>query len=187
MQRFSFQQGAGLATLVMQDILTLCTTSNFGQFTAVASTAIDIPQLRRARLLLELGRNPEAEAALRAYLESPLTGSDPQFINEAAWCLRAFGSPAERERVTADLLRKYPDTYASGVILLMQGREEKAWPLLEKCPPIFLQSLYWEPVFDPVRGTPRFRQLLEKLGCAEQYRVARAAQARLVQDGIDKP
>ena len=52
LQKFAFQQGAGLATLVMQDILTLCTTSNFAQFTAVAAASVDIPQLRRARLLL---------------------------------------------------------------------------------------------------------------------------------------
>ncbi len=138
--------------------------------------------LRRARLLMELGRHGEAEAALRAYLESPLTGSDPQFINEAVWCLQVLGSSTDRERWTAELLQKYPGTYASGVILLMLGQAEKAFPLLERVPPIFLQQIYWEPVFDSVRDTPRFRQLLEKLGCVGQYEVARATQARLLQE-----
>ncbi len=138
--------------------------------------------LRRARLLLELGRKAEAEIALRVYLESPRTGSDPQIANEAVWCLQTIGTPADRERWTAELLRQYPDSFASGVILLMLGREEKAYPLLEKFPTIFWQQLYWEPFFDAVRDTPRFQRLLEKLGCAAEYKVARETQARLLKE-----
>ena len=142
--------------------------------------------LRRARLLLELGRKPEAEVALRAYLESPRTGSDPQIANEAVWCLQVLGSPADRERWTAELLRQYPDSFAGGVILLMLGREAEAYPLLEKFPTIFWQQLYWEPAFDPVRDTPRFQQLLEKLGCAAEYKVARETLGRIQNENAPK-
>lgn len=50
LESFGRQQGAALATLVMQDILSLITTANFSLATAVSSTALDVPQLRKARL-----------------------------------------------------------------------------------------------------------------------------------------
>lgn len=49
---FAYQQGAALATAVLEDIFTLCTTANFGSATAVGSTAIAVADLRKARLLL---------------------------------------------------------------------------------------------------------------------------------------
>lgn len=52
LESFARQQGRALAVAVIQDIFTLLTTSNFTSATAVASTALDVPQLRRARLLL---------------------------------------------------------------------------------------------------------------------------------------
>jgi TolB-like protein/Tfp pilus assembly protein PilF len=156
------------------------------QAAALTPTSAPRHALRRARLLMELGRSAEAEVALLTYLQDPMSGSDPQFINEAVWCLRVIQSPAERERWTAKLLREYPDTYSTGVILLMLGQNEKAFPLLEKAPPIFWQQLYWEQMFDPVRDTPQFRRLLEKIGCAEEYKVARETQARLLAEARTK-
>ena len=107
---------------------------------------------------------------------------DPSQLRASLQCLRALGSPADAERWAADMLRQYPGTYASGVILLQQGQLEKAYALLEKTPPIFMQQIYWEPVFDPFRGTPRFQQLLAKLGCVEEYKIARATQARILKE-----
>lgn len=52
LESFARQQGAALALLVLQDVLSLCTTANFSLATAVASTALDVPQLRAARLAL---------------------------------------------------------------------------------------------------------------------------------------
>ena len=52
LESFGRQQGAALGTLVLQDILSLVTTANFSLATAVASTALDVPQLRAARLAL---------------------------------------------------------------------------------------------------------------------------------------
>jgi hypothetical protein len=48
-----------LATAVIEDILTLVTTANFGLATTVASTALDVPQLRKARLLMNQANAPK--------------------------------------------------------------------------------------------------------------------------------
>ncbi len=151
---------------------------------AIALTPNGAPRLtiRRARLLLELGRQAEAVAALRPFLDGFRADSDPQIANEMIWCLQRLGLTPDRERWTAELLRQSPGSFSSGVILLMRGEEDRAYPLLEKCPPIFWQQIYWDPVFDPVRETPRFRQMLEKLGCAAEYQVARATLARLLKE-----
>ncbi len=58
LESFGFQQGKALGTLVLQDILSLVTTTNFSISTSVASTAYDVPQLRRARLDLNLSDAP---------------------------------------------------------------------------------------------------------------------------------
>lgn len=56
---FGFQAGASLAQCVIEDILTLVTTANFGSVTAVASTALDVPQLRAVRLALNQANAPK--------------------------------------------------------------------------------------------------------------------------------
>jgi tetratricopeptide (TPR) repeat protein len=138
--------------------------------------------LRRARVLLELGRKAEAETVLRQYLDGFTAETDRQMANEAIWCLRALGWQAEAERRATDQLRQNPGSYSSGAILVMLGQLDRAYPLLEKTPPIFMQQIYWDPLFDPLRDTPRFQQLLVKLDCVEEYKVARATQARLLQE-----
>lgn len=52
LDNYFFQAGAALGQRVVEDVLTLVTTSNFASVTAVASTALDLPQLRAARLAL---------------------------------------------------------------------------------------------------------------------------------------
>lgn len=52
LESFAAQQGRALALAVLQDVFTLCTTANFSLATAVASTALDVPQIRTARLAL---------------------------------------------------------------------------------------------------------------------------------------
>ena len=49
---FGYQMGKALGTLVLADILSLCTTANFTSVAAVSSTVFDIPQIRAARLAL---------------------------------------------------------------------------------------------------------------------------------------
>jgi hypothetical protein len=55
---FAYQQGAGLAVAVLQDIWTLLTTANFARITAVASTALGVAELRAARLALNQNKVP---------------------------------------------------------------------------------------------------------------------------------
>ena len=59
LESFGRQQGAALGLLVLQDILSLCSTANFSLATAVASTALDVPQLRKARLDLNQNDVPQ--------------------------------------------------------------------------------------------------------------------------------
>ncbi len=151
---------------------------------AIALTPAGSPRLalRRARLLVELGRQAEAATALKSFLSTIATETDPQFANELVWALRATGSAAESERWAKEFVQHYPDSPASGVIWVMLGDLEKAYPLLEKTPMIFHQQIYWESIFDPLRGTPRFQQLLDKLGCADAYQVARDTRDRLLRE-----
>ncbi len=139
--------------------------------------------LRRARLLLETDRRAEAESILREAFAGPAAGSDPQFANEAVWCLLLLGSHPEGEHWRAELLRLNPDGLAGGILLVLRGDIERGLPQLEKTPTIFQQQLYWDPVLDPVRDTAWFRQLMETLGCAAEYRVARATLERLLSPG----
>lgn len=60
LESFGFQQGAALAQAVLEDILTLVTTSNFSSVTAVAAASLDVPQLRAARLALNQANAPKA-------------------------------------------------------------------------------------------------------------------------------
>ena len=61
------------------------------------------------------------------------------------------------------------------------GRWEEALPLLEKMPRWILSFVYWHPIFDSFRDDPRFRQLLVKLGCADEYEIAQATLKRMLQ------
>jgi hypothetical protein len=64
LERFAFQQGAGLATLVLQDILKLCTTANYASATAVTSTTMDVAQIRKARITLNQANCPMTARSL---------------------------------------------------------------------------------------------------------------------------
>jgi len=58
LEKFAFQQGAGLALAVLQDILTLLTTANFAQATAVANQSFGIAQILKARQDLNTNKAP---------------------------------------------------------------------------------------------------------------------------------
>jgi len=64
LESFAAQQGRALALAVLQDVFTLCTTANFSLATAVASTALDVPQLRATRLALNQNDVPADPRAL---------------------------------------------------------------------------------------------------------------------------
>jgi hypothetical protein len=58
LSKFAFQQGAGLAIAVLQDIFTLLTTANFARATAVANQSFGIAQILKARLDLNTNKAP---------------------------------------------------------------------------------------------------------------------------------
>lgn len=49
---FGIQMGSALGVLVLQDILSLCTTANFSAVSSVSSTSFSVEELRKARLAL---------------------------------------------------------------------------------------------------------------------------------------
>lgn len=61
LETFFYEQGKALAQCVLEDVLTVVTTSNFAQATAVLSTALDVPQLRKARLNLNIQNAPKGQ------------------------------------------------------------------------------------------------------------------------------
>lgn len=63
LESFAFQQGRALAQAVIEDIFTLITTANFGLATAVGASALDVPQLRAAKLILDQANVPQTPRA----------------------------------------------------------------------------------------------------------------------------
>jgi hypothetical protein len=64
LEDFGYQQGRALAQAVLEDVFTLLSTSNFALATAVASTALDVPQIRVARLAMNQANVPADPRAL---------------------------------------------------------------------------------------------------------------------------
>jgi hypothetical protein len=58
LERFAYQQGAGLAIAVLQDIFTLLTTANFVRATAVGNQSFGIAQILQARQDLNNNKVP---------------------------------------------------------------------------------------------------------------------------------
>jgi hypothetical protein len=58
LESFGWQQGRALAQAVLEDIFTLVTTANFSIVSTVASTALNVPELRKARLALNQANCP---------------------------------------------------------------------------------------------------------------------------------
>ena len=69
-----------------------------------------------------------------------------------------------------------------GYVLCAMGNFEEGLAGLENAPTVVQGRLDWLPMLDPVRETPRFQQLLVKLGCAEEYKVARTTLARMLKE-----
>lgn len=72
-----------------------------------------------------------------------------------------------------------PGTFNRGFVLVSLGRYDEGFPILERTPVHAFARYFWYPLLDPIRDDPRFQQLLMKLGCTEEYKVARATLARM--------
>jgi TolB-like protein/tetratricopeptide (TPR) repeat protein len=138
--------------------------------------------LYRVAALRGLGRDAEAVALarlVRARLaERPRWAADC-FAVEA---LRLAGDPGEAEAYVKELLDFLPHDapIVRGSVRAVLGRWDEAQPDLEKMPVLGRRSLFWHSLWDPWRDDARFHHLLEVIGCAEDYKVARAELARLV-------
>ncbi|MBI2813053.1 MAG: TIR domain-containing protein [Opitutae bacterium] len=138
----------------------------------------------RARMLLALGRPAEALAVARKVLHDPrLITAGWYAAGEAIQVLQRGGETAEAARLAESLIPAMPPgSYQRGYVLCALGRFREGLPQLASMPVIAQNRIYWHPMFDPVRDTPEFRQLLVKLGCVEEYKVARATLARMQQE-----
>jgi TolB-like protein/Flp pilus assembly protein TadD len=141
----------------------------------------------RALCLLGLGRPEEAAAAARTTTGLGLVEVRMSADAEAVHVLRQTGHEAEAaEQAQRILPHLAADSYQRGLILAAQDRWPEALPFLERTPVTMQFSFFWNPIWDPWREDPRFHLLLEKLGCAEEYKVARAALARMRQEQAAK-
>jgi TolB-like protein/Tfp pilus assembly protein PilF len=139
--------------------------------------------VRRAHVLLRLGFRDEAAEALRPTLPRLRAGEDGAQISEAIWCLRTLGWTSELDQLTAEVLARPQPTFAKGVLLAAIGRVDEAYPYLALATPIMRQVLYFDPVFDPVRDKPEFRQVLRQLGCEEEHKLAQETLSRILKEG----
>ena len=80
------------------------------------------------------------------------------------------------------LARWAAENYLRGFTLVAMGRFEEALPYLKHTPSSMCRSLYWEPMWDPWRGDPRFLQLLRDFNRTAEYQAARATLARMLQE-----
>ena len=137
----------------------------------------------QADALLALGRRDEAVAAARVVERNP--GLRPRW-NSDAIAIRVLlqaGLRSEAEEYAARLFAAWPpDSPMRGLVLGALGRFDEALPFLERTSGAMKTDLYWDPMWDPWRDDPRFPQLMAKLNCAEQYKIARATLARMLRE-----
>ncbi len=139
----------------------------------------------RALCLMALGRREEALTTARA-VESASAMEQRWFIDtEAIQVLHQAGREQEAADHAARMLPRFPaDSYLRGMLLAAQGRWAEAEPYLERTPVAQQAVFYWNPVWDRWREDPRFQRLLEKLGRANEYGVARETLARLLRGQV---
>jgi len=138
----------------------------------------------RARMLLALGRRTEALAVARKILHDPrLLTARWYATGDALQVLHQCGELAEATRLAEALIPAMPaGSYQRGYALCALGNFREGLPLLATMPVIIINRIYWHPLFDPVRDTPEFQQLLVKLNCVPEYKVARETLARMLQE-----
>jgi TolB-like protein len=131
-----------------------------------------------------LGRHEEAMAIARRNLTDPeLLALGWWSMGEALWVLRRGGADAEATSQGEKLLTQLgPDNYLRGYVLCGLGRFEAGLPLLRRLPTIARVRIYYHPLFDPVRETLAFRQMIRELNVVSEYAVARETLARLMQE-----
>ena len=137
-----------------------------------------------ASLLWQKGRKEEALTAARAVCQ--LWPQKPRWFadSNAIWVLQQAGQRDEAARYADQLLQNLPETNSHrGLVLAALEKFGEALPYLERSGVMSQRSLFWAPMWDPFRKDPQFAQLLVKLGCVEQYKVARETLTRMKKEG----
>jgi tetratricopeptide (TPR) repeat protein len=137
----------------------------------------------QTKLLTLLGRRAEAVAVARVIRTN--TGPRTRWESDAyaIWALEKAGLENEAAEYADQLTTRSGDSsYIRGFVLAARGRFGEALPFLELTPPITKRVIYWDAMFDPYREDPSFQQLLMKLNCVEEYKVARATLARMLKE-----
>ncbi|HVS54172.1 MAG TPA: TIR domain-containing protein [Opitutaceae bacterium] len=150
-----------------------------------AAAALGIPPAvtilgNRVEILLALGRIDDAKAVAREILRDPEATPRREADALAIWALCRAGFQTEARADAAVVEKRIEaESFQRGLVLVAQGDFDAALPLLEQVPPNAFDLLYTSALFDAYRDDPRFLQLMKKLGCAEEYRVARETLARM--------
>ncbi len=149
----------------------------------------EVPYLQsnRALTLQRIGRKAEAVEAARAVRQNPAVEARRYADANAIYILRAEGLAEEAQEYGDKALRALPPGgYIRGMVLTALGRFDNALPCLETAPLTHFENFYFSPLWDSVRDDPRFQQLMVKLGCAAEYKVARATIARMLKERKEK-
>jgi tetratricopeptide (TPR) repeat protein len=138
----------------------------------------------RARTLLALGRKEEALATARKVLQDPrLITSGWYAAGEALYVLHVGGAADEAARLAPALLQAMPaGSYQRGYVHCAIGNFAEGLGELAQIPSIVQSRLFWHPMLESVHDTPQFRQLLEKLNAAAEFKVARATLAQMLKE-----
>jgi len=139
----------------------------------------------RAYVLLGLGRKEEALAAARTVLNNPQL--QPRWWLDAnalyVLCRTGFAAEAEADatRIRAGLP---PRSQLHAAICAAIGRPDEALSLLAAngVGSSVIASLFYSEIWDEARADPRFASVITKLGFDADYRLARATQARMLQE-----
>jgi adenylate cyclase len=128
----------------------------------------------RAMAFLALGRREEAVAAARKVRQVESVLMRWWSGEEALYVLLRLGEPGEAARQYRDWRAASPvDATDFGHLLNALGRFDEALPFLASTSTANFARLYFHPIWDGIRGDPRFGQLLKKLGCEAEFAVAR--------------
>ena len=134
----------------------------------------------RAPILLALGQVEEAVTVARAVRTTGL--GNPYRRNsdaDAIYVLRMAGFVAEAEQYGAEVLPRVPaESYVRGFILTALDRFGEALPFLARVPMILLPHLFYAKMWDAHRADSRFPKLMEGLGFAAEYALARESLRR---------
>ena len=137
----------------------------------------------RSRILLALGRTAEAVEVARLIRKNLSRSPRRDADSSAIWVLRQAGQPEEAQAYAEEYSHTLPERSPQrGFVLGALGRFAEALPYLERTPHMPRRRLFWDPMWDQWRDDPRFQQLMVKLGCAAEYKVARETLARMLKE-----